>query len=70
MIVFCGLPVKITDAVFPDHLKVERTAIFVGRAAFAAFHQWARDPKAPDVVTAAFLESERTGRSVAIPAQP
>lgn len=64
MIVFAGLPVKITDAVFADHIKVERTAIFVGRAAFAAFHAWARNPKTPDTISGPFHKSLRTKRSV------
>lgn len=66
MITFAGLPVKVTDAVFPDHLKVERTAIFVGRSVFPLFHAWARDPKGPDLLSAMIRESLRTRRSVRV----
>ncbi len=65
MIIFAGFPLKLTDAVFPDHIKVEGAGIFCGHAAFAAFHAWARNPRAPDdALMDAFQEALRSNRSV------
>lgn len=66
MIVFAGLPVKITDAVFADHIKVERTALFCGRDAYATICAWHRCPGMIDLVTGPFRESLATKRSVRV----
>lgn len=66
MITFAGLPIKVTDAVFADHLKVERTAIFIGRDVYPMFAVWARNPKAPDLISEIVRESLRTKRSVQV----
>ena len=68
-IMFAGFPIKLTDAVFTDHIKVEGAGIFCGHRAFAAFHTWARNPRAPDdALMNAFQEAVRTKRSVRIEA--
>ena len=67
MILFCGLPVRISDAVYSDHLKVERDAIYCGLEAFHAFAAVIRNPKAIDRVSGPFDESVRTNRSVKVP---
>ena len=71
MIVFAGFPVIVTDAVFADHLKVERNAIFCGKAAYATFSTWARNLKAPsEDLRAAVRASILTHRSVSVALAP
>ena len=66
MMQFAGLPVKLTDAVFPDHVKVERGGIFCGPKAYAEFMAYFRNTAGHEGVVDAYRKSLHTGKSVKV----
>lgn len=63
---FAGLRVVVTDAVYSDHLMVQRGALFCGREAFATIAACDRNPGINEFVLRPLRKSAATKRSVQV----
>lgn len=67
MMYFCGQRIVCSDAVFDDHIKVERSGIFCGRKVWPLFMKYSRNPSwLANELFEAYSASLKAGNSVQV----